>query len=387
MKIFNKEEKLNIKDINEVVGLSKKILNLLYAAMIIAIILVLTIIGREWGIINFFVGLLKVLAPLFIGFAIAWILNPIVVKMENKRIPRVWGTIIVYLVFIAIVVIFFRYLIPIVYQQFQVLVTNLPSIFKELEELVNNLFNKFGSIQGIDLEGIKDNLVNTVSTSMNEFMTSVPTFLVGFMGTFFSSMVTVCFGFVIGIYMLFDFDSINDHLLKLLPDNKQIEASILLTNISREVHKTVNRTLFVACMVFVCDSIGYAIVGLQARILFGLLCGVTDLIPYIGPYIGGAISVIVGFAQSPLIGFLTLIVAVIVQLVENNILQPVVMSKAMKLNPVTIMCGLLIFGHFWGMIGMILCTPCIALLKVIYEFLKEKYHWFENSKEISEKEE
>src|SRR5574344_196599 len=198
MKIFNKEEKLNIKDINEVVGLSKKILNLLYAAMIIAIILVLTIIGREWGIINFFVGLLKVLAPLFIGFAIGWILNPIVVKMENKRIPRVWGTIIVF---------FFRYLIPIVYKQFQVLVTNLPSIFKELEELVNNLFNKFGSIQGIDLEGIKDNLVNTVTTSMNEFMTSVPTFLVGFMGTFFSSMVTVCFGFVIGIYMLFDFDS------------------------------------------------------------------------------------------------------------------------------------------------------------------------------------
>ena len=142
-------------------------------------------------------------------------------------------------------------------------------------------------------------------------------------------------------------------------------------------------TLLVATMVFVCDSIGFFVSGLQAPVLFGLLCGITDLIPYVGPYIGGAVAVIVGFAQSPFIGFLTLIVAIVVQLVENNILQPIVMSKTMKLHPVTIIVGLLIFEHFFGIIGMIFCTPCIALGKVVWQFFKEKYNLFQGNNKFT----
>jgi predicted PurR-regulated permease PerM len=203
-----------------------------------------------------------------------------------------------------------------------------------------------------------------------------------FVGNFFSSVITISFGLVIGIYMLIDFDSINGHLLHLLPEKYRFEASLLITNISTEVRKSVNGTLLVATMVFICDSIGFWIVGLQAPVLFGLVCGITDLIPYVGPYIGGAIAVVVGFAQSPLIGFLTLIVAVVVQLIENNILQPIVMSKTMKLHPVTIIVGLLIFEHFFGVIGMILCTPCIALVKVVWKFFKEKYNWFGDREDL-----
>ena len=112
-----------------------------------------------------------------------------------------------------------------------------------------------------------------------------------------------------------------------------------------------------------------------------LLCGITDLIPYVGPYIGGAVAVIVGFAESPFIGFLTLIVAIVVQLVENNILQPIVMSKTMKLHPVTIIVGLLIFEHFFGIVGMILATPIMSVIKVILEFIIEKFELFQRKNE------
>ena len=81
----------------------------------------------------------------------------------------------------------------------------------------------------------------------------------------------------------------------------------------------------------------------------------------------------IGFSQSTFIGVMTLIICVIVQCVENFILQPIVMSKTMKLHPVTIMIGLLVFEHFFGILGMILATPCIALLKVIWEFITTKY--------------
>ena len=376
MKLFKQSDKLNIEEVNEVVSLTKRILHLFYVAMIIATILIVTIIVREWGILNFILNVLGVLAPFFIGFVLAWLLNPLVTSMEKKKIPRAVGTIIVYAVLLLIVLILVRFLIPIIYEQLQVLIANLPSIFREFETFIDSLFAKFGDIQGFDLQNLKNSILDTLTGYLNNFMVSAPTFIMNFAGSLFSSMVTICFGLVIGIYMLIDFDEINGHLLQLLPKKNRFEASLLITNISTEVRKSVNGTLFVAIMVFICDSIGFWIVGLQAPLLFGLLCGITDLIPYIGPYIGGAVAVIIGFAQSPLVGFLTLIVAIIVQLIENNILQPVIMSKTTKLHPVTMIVGLLVFEYFFGIIGMILATPCIALGKVVWKFFKEKYNLF-----------
>ena len=376
MKLFKQNDKLNMEEVNEVVSLSKRILHLLYIAMVIAMILIVTIIVREWGILKFLLNILGVLAPFFLGFVLAWLMNPLVTRMEKKKIPRVVGTLIVYSVFLLILLLFIRFLIPVIYEQLQVLINNLPAIFRELESFLDSIFSKFGNIQGFDLQGMKESILQTVTSYLNNFMTSAPVFIMNFAGGLFSSMVTICFGLVIGIYMLIDFDSINGHLLQLLPKKNRFEASLVITNISTEVRKSVNGTLLVATMVFICDSIGFWIVGLQAPILFGLLCGITDLIPYVGPYIGGAVAVVVGFAQSPLVGFLTLLVAIIVQLIENNILQPIIMSKTMKLHPVTIIVGLLIFEHFFGIIGMILATPCIALGKVVWKFFKEKYNLF-----------
>lgn len=377
MKLFKQKDKLNMEEVNDVISLSKKILHLLYTVMIIAIILIVTIIAREWGIWNFILNILSVLAPFFLGFILAWILNPLVTRLERKKIPRTLGAFIVYAAFLLILLLFIRFLIPTIYQQLQILIANLPGILKELEVFINNIFDKLGSIQGIDFQAIQESILTTISSYFSSLMTSVPTMIMNFASGFVSSMITICFGLVIGIYMLIDFDSINGHLLHLLPEKNRFEASLLIANISTEVRKSVNGTLIVATMVFICDSIGFWIVGLQAPVLFGLLCGITDLIPYVGPYIGGAVAVIIGFSQSPLVGFLTLIVAIIVQLLENNVLQPLIMSKTMKLHPVTIIVGLLIFEHFFGIIGMILCTPCIALAKVVWKFFKEKYNWFE----------
>ncbi|MBR1679161.1 MAG: AI-2E family transporter [Bacilli bacterium] len=375
MKLFRPSKELNIEEINNVVSLSKKILHLLYVVMIFATIFIATLIVREWGILKFLLSVLEVLAPFFIGFVLAWILNPLVKKLEEQNIPRTFGSILVYAGFILFVILFLVFLVPTIYQQLQVFITNLPGIINELEQFMDDLFLKMGSIQGIDFESVKQSIFTSLASYMEDFVTSAPQLIVSFASSFFSSVVTIVFGIVIGIYMLLDFDSIQGHLLNLLPEKNRFEASMLIANISSEVRKSVHGTLLVAGMVFVCDSLGFFAVGLQAPILFGLLCGITDLIPYVGPYIGGVVAVVVGFAQSPVVGMLTLIVAVVVQLVENNILQPIVMSKTMKLHPVTIIVGLLIFEHFFGIIGMILCTPCIALSKVVWKFFKEKYQW------------
>lgn len=378
MNFKRNKDKLDITEVNEVVSLSKKILHLFYIAMVIAIVLILTIIAREWGVINFLLNVLKVISPFFIGFVIAWIFNPAVKKMEEKGFPRIAGSLLIYSLFLVVCIVFIRVLVPTIYTQMNELINNLPGIFDEIEVYINNLFDNLANFKGLDLSGIKLNIMETMNNYFVSFTTSLPTTIINFIGSFFSSLVTIGFGLVIGLYMLFDFDSISGHLINLLPKKNRFEASLLLTNISSEVRKCVNGTLTVAGMVFICDSIGFALIGLQAPLLFGFFCGMTDLIPYVGPYIGGAAAVIIGFSQSSFIGIMTLVVALIVQLIENFILQPIVMSKTMKLHPVTIIVGLLIFEHFFGILGMILATPCIALAKVVYKFFVEKYNLFEN---------
>ena len=371
-----KNGKINVRDVNEVVGLSKKILHLVYIMMIIGIIFLGTLIIKEWGILKLIVTLLKVANPFFIGFVLAWLFNPIVVKLENRGWKRGLACITVYLAFIIILFAFFGMLIPTLYNQLNDLVAALPSIFNQVKLWVTNFLDKFNSSEMFNVAEIESNIFKTMENLAGGLANDLPSKIVSIAGSLVSGIGTIGVSLVVGIYLLFDFNDVTDHLLKYIPKSHKEETKNLVDNIANELRKCVNGTLLVAFMVFVCDSIGFAFAGLKSPILFGLLCGITDLIPYIGPYIGGAAAVIVGFSQNPIIGIITLIVSTIVQLIENYVLQPVVMSKTMQLHPVTIIIGLLIFGHFFGIAGMILATPILSLFKVLYRFLANKYDWF-----------
>lgn len=363
------------KKVSNLIQRTNKLVKLLYFLLIVGIILASIVIAKELRIVNFLISILKVLSPLFIGFVIAWLFNPIIKKINDAGIPKILSTLIVYFIFVTFIVVFVRIFIPVLYKQLNDLVVSLPNILDKISLTFERIMNKF-SMDGIDLS----NVVKNISASLKEYTlnitSSMPKHLVNFIISFFSGLGTIMLSLVVGIYMSFDFDNISIQFLKLIPEKHREEIKELLTNIGTEVRKTVNGTLLVALMVLVCDTVAFTAIGLESPLLFGVLCGLTDLIPYIGPYIGGAAAVVVGFSMSTPIGIATLIACITVQLVENYILQPVVMSKAIELNPVIIIVGLLIFGHFFGVIGMVLATPILALLKVIYEFVKKKFNLF-----------
>ena len=125
-------------------------------------------------------------------------------------------------------------------------------------------------------------------------------------------------------------------------------------------------------LVFITQGVGLTIAGIQAPLVFAFFCALTDIIPYFGPYIGAIPVILVGFTTSPFVGICCVISIIVVQLLENNFYQPLIMGHTMKLHPVTIMLGLLIFQHFFGIIGMIVATPVIAACKIILTFINEK---------------
>ena len=208
---------------------------------------------------------------------------------------------------------------------------------------------------------------------------NLPDIMVNLLTTSFSSIGTALVGFVIGFFLLISFDG-TDKIMTFLPEKFRKSTKSLFSSIEQSLRKFVQGTLTLSTLVFLVSSLGFAISGLKSSLIFGLFCGIANIIPYVGPYIGAAPAVIVGFTQSPAVGIGVLITVILVQVIEGNILNPIVMSKTMKLHPVSIIIGLLIFGHFWGIAGMILATPIIATGKIVFQYFDKKYDIFNRKK-------
>ncbi len=370
------EKEIDTKELNDVISLSKKILKILYFVFIACLILAIIIAIQKTNVLNIILDFISVISPFFIGFVLAWYLRPLAVKLGEKVHSNTLASVIIFASFILILFILLYIFVPTVYDEVNELVGLLPSWMESITNGIKEFFTNFEE-QGLNLGDFPDKLLANITSFGVDIAKNLPNTIITFVVSLFSGVGTFAMGLIIGIYMLIDYDNIAKHFKKIFPKKFQKDAHHLAERMSGEVRKCVNGTFLVALMVLICDSVGFALVGLNAPILFGLFCGITDLIPFIGPYIGGATAVIVGFTQDPLIGIGTLIICVIVQLVENYILQPIVMSRASSIHPVIIIIALLVFGHFFGILGMVLATPILTILRVLLEFANEKLNILE----------
>lgn len=370
--MFKKSNNEIDKDgLNEIIHLSQKLLRVFYICVIVAIILGVLIACRELKLMNFFLGVIKVISPLFIGFILTWLFYPLQKKMVDKGMNKALSAIIIFILVVGFIFLFIYIFVPVLYKQINDLISVIPNVFSSVTNFISKSLDKI-DINGLNISQVKHSIVEYGQKMLVSITTELPNSLLNVVKSLVSALGIIVLSLVVMIYMLIDFDNITFNFQKILRKKGMEDYIKLFDNIGYNARKVVNGTLLVAFMVFVCDTIGFALVGLNAAVLFGLFCGITDLIPYIGPYIGGAAAVIVGFTQGPFVGIATLIVAALVQLIESYVLQPVVMSKAMQLSPIMIIVGLLLFGYFFGIVGMIVATPCMSIIKEIIIFISHK---------------
>ena len=373
MKKDKDNEKLDIPKLNEIIKVSRNILKIMFAFMIIGLILVTTYLIKEWKLLNFLGAVLSILSPFFIGIIIAWLLDPIVTWLQKNGFKRAIATVMVFLSFISLVVLFFVLLIPSFADQINEFIGSAPSILNNIKNFGENLFDKLNNIYDYDFTNIKEQLYGGLSNVVSGLTVTLPNKVISIASSIVSGGLNIIFGLFIAFYMLFDFNNVRKHLFNLLPKSIHADAITLTDRLNKTLKSYVQGTLLIMLLLFIFQSITLAIAGLSSPMLFGMFCAVTNVIPYIGPYIGGIPAIIVGFTISPATGIFTLLAVVIAQFLESYFLNPIVMSKTMKLHPVTIMIGLLIFGHFFGILGMVLATPIIYCIKIIFNFFNEKY--------------
>lgn len=365
----------NNKELNELVTIGNKILKLFYFVMIAALIIVALFIGNITNLFTIIIKTITIILPLFVGFLVAWIFNPLVIKMEDKKINRTLSSVIVILGICIAFYLTISMLVPVLYHQVQEFISVLPEAATKLMALTDGILESFAD-NGVDIVGVKNSINENISSIGTNIATALPTGLMNFIFGFVSTMVNVVLSLVLGLYILIDFENIKSTLIKFLPIKYQKEAYSLLSNIGTETRKCINGILLIAFIVALIATVCFSAVGLEAALLMGIICGITNIIPYIGPWIGGGIAAIIGFTQSSVLGFSIMVIVFFIQTFESCVLQPVIMGKVTAIHPIIIMVSLLVFGYFFGIIGMIFSTPVLAILKVIFIHFNNKYKLF-----------
>ena len=368
---MRKKKELDVENLNKVINLSKKILKVFFVIVILSVILIAVILFQELKLGNIILNVLSVASPLFIGFVIAWLLNPAVTFLQKKNVKRGLGTVFVFIMFLLILFIIIKVMLPMLYSQINEFLEIIPSLFLQLSNFLHETFVKLNAT-GIDFNSIETRIYDAVESFGVSITTALPTYVINSVSSVISSVWALLLGFVVGFYLLIDFDGMKK-AYNIVPRKHQNVVRKLMRDLDATCKDFVQGTLLISFIVFVVTSIGFKIIGLPSPMLFGLICGITNIIPYIGPWIGGAIAAIVGFTVSPLVGILTIVIAFVSQQIDSMLLQPLIMGKTMKLHPVTIMVGLLVFGYFFGILGMIIATPTIACCKVIFSYVNNRY--------------
>lgn len=310
---------------------NSKLLKLL---IILVDILLLLIVIRECKITNFCCTILNLVSPVLIGYVIAWILKPVVNKL-SKNYSYITSTIICYFLIIFIILIFGYFLIPFIRDESRHIIPMLETIYNRIP---NHILSK------IDIKQLSSKLIN-ITISVKDII------------------LNLFYSLFISYYFLIDNKKITKFIAKYAP-------SKLVNEISTNLRLFVKGTILDTIILFIMTIISFKIIKMPYVLLLSILIAITNIIPYIGPYIGGVPAILIGFTVSKRVGIYALVLVIILQFIESTFIHPIIMSKSLNIHPIIILIGLIIFGHFLGIVGMLISTPLVSIIKSLYLYYK-----------------
>ena len=374
----DKEKKLDTKTLNELIKTGSILLKIMLTMFILSIFVLVIYLLDKTNVLITIGRVLGILSPLFIGLLIAWLLEPGIRYFTKNKVSRKLATVVVYLIFIFLLILIIALIVPEFISQVNELIIKVPDFLKSVNTFINDAFKNTGDV---DLSGIKRNLIETINNYVNNFASRNLTGIVEKLGSSIKVISNFLLGLLIAFYLSLDFSKVSKYITIVVPNRFHKDLLKIKKPLNEMLRNYVNGTLLSCLVVMILSLIGFLISGVSSPLLFAIFCAITNLIPYFGPYIGGIPVVAVGFAMNPYVGLGCLITVLIVQILEGNILNPLIVGKAVSLHPITLMLSLLVFEYFFGILGMVIAVPIVATLKIIYLFFEDKYHFINKMKE------
>jgi putative heme transporter len=290
----------------------------------------------------------RTLALLALGITIAAALAPIVSWLE-KRIPRTLAVILVYLGILGIFILIGWIVFPPIFAQVQDIVAGTPELISQLERLYGQ-YAPVGEIPFV--ERLIEQLGQVTSR-----LVAVPLGLA-------SGLVDLVLILFVSLYTLVEAPRMRGFALSLFPEERRPRVDHVLNSMAQAMGGFIRGAVITAFIVGLITVIGLSIIGIPFPLVLGVIAGVLELLPYVGPIIAAIPMLIIALLQSPTQALIVLIFFILVQQLESNILVPNIMKTQTEISPLLSIVAIVAGASLGGILGALVAIPIAAALRV-----------------------
>src|SRR3989344_537783 len=299
----------------------------------------------------------EVVVAILLSVFVSTALSGGVTRLEKFKVPRILGTIIVFVATLSIVAFLIYTVIPIAIIELNSLLGNLNGVTsKILGSEATESISKFISPN-------LGNLANVLLSGNAPLLDIIGLFLGG--ATYFFTVLVLSF------YLTVSRNGVRDFLRAVLPASVENRIIGIYERTARKIGLWFHAQMVVSLIVAVMVSLGLWLMGVRYSLILGVFAAVFELVPVMGPIFSGALAVIIAAAQSWTLGLYAFILFLIIQQLESNVLVPLMMKRAIEIHPVVILISLLGGVKLAGFVGMLLAIPAAV---IIVELLDEWSH-------------
>lgn len=337
----------------------------LYSVVLILIILYLA--SRMPFLIYPFRVIFSTLAPTVIASGILYYIFRPLVRLLEKRMGRVTAILSIFVLFTIVIFLLFRWLGPMLTDQIMALANNLPVIIAQVQTWIDMALESewFHFIEDQDM--VPALQPSNLTENLSVILSGIGSSIISFLGSFISIASKLIIVPFVLFFLLKDGERLPGSFLKILPQDSRDDGRKILQDMDENLSAYIQGQAIVCLFVGALSLVAYMLLGLEYAVILALISMVTNVIPFLGPFIGAAPVMIIAFFQEPILAVWTGLAILIIQQVESNLISPNVMGHKLEVHPVTILFLLYIGGSFGGIIGMILVIPVYAVGKALVQ--------------------
>ena len=286
-----------------------------------------------------------ILFPFWLALIFAYITNPAVKKLEERQVPRSVAIILVYVISIAVLAVLASRVVPRLVEEMEQIVVVLPRYMKELSQLVNSL------LATLERFRLPIAFTEAVLESASRFQGYIEGFvqrLVDVLLGMFSRLFTLFLVPILAFYILRDLETFKAGAWRLVPLGYQGEVRQLIQDINRVLDGFIRGQIVVSAVVGLLIAICLGLLKVRFALLLGLVAGIFNLIPYLGPLLGGIPATIFALLDSEWKAVWTIVIFTVINNVEGSIIAPRIIGDSVGLHPLTMIFVVLAGGHLFG---------------------------------------
>ncbi len=352
----------------------------IYMLAVVAIsALIIRVVMTPHAVTDWLKGVINILMPFLIGILIAFILNPLIVwlvnllngplKIKKKGVCKVIAIVVSYLLVLGIIALCLLYIIPQVVVSITEVIAYLPQLYEGIYDFFDNLQDRFPNADVSQLQSLLDEMLPEVANALRKFATDLVPAIYTTSVAIAKLLLNFVIAVIVSIYMLLDKTALQHSMRKVIYSFLPVSYIDMTLDILSECNRIFTNF-------FVGKAIDSLIIGVLCFILMNLfrmpyallisvIVGITNMIPYFGPFIGAVPGVIVLLMVSPLtaVGFAVMIF--LLQQFDGLYLGPKILGDTVGLKPLWIIISITVGGSIAGVLGMLLSVPVVAVLRYL----------------------